>query len=225
MLPLSRHLRIVCLTVVLSFAFIPASYAGISAHLIHEEYWVGSGYGGNYLNPSPPTSVYVDPAVTNWIAWHNQTTPREAGGQEYVGGEWWLGTDDYFYLTIVNPDGASSKLRMDYNYSNGAWSGTQAVIYGTAADAPDVSRWNGSAWQVIDEGGLFNSFCDTSGAGEYTFSFEFWDGYSGSRGIPDFYLLVDTEDAVAPEPSTLVIWSLLGGLGICVGWWRRRKAT
>ncbi len=26
-----------------------------------------------------------------------------------------------------------------------------------------------------------------------------------------------------PEPSTLVIWSLLGALGITVGWWRRRR--
>ncbi len=26
-----------------------------------------------------------------------------------------------------------------------------------------------------------------------------------------------------PEPSTFIIWSLLGALGITVGWWRRRK--
>jgi hypothetical protein len=31
-------------------------------------------------------------------------------------------------------------------------------------------------------------------------------------------------DAV-PEPSTLLIWSLLGALGIAIGWWRRRKAA
>ena len=28
---------------------------------------------------------------------------------------------------------------------------------------------------------------------------------------------------VIPEPSTLIIWSLLGTLGITVGWWRRRR--
>jgi hypothetical protein len=28
-----------------------------------------------------------------------------------------------------------------------------------------------------------------------------------------------------PEPSTLIIWSLLGSLGISIGWWRRRKAA
>jgi hypothetical protein len=28
-----------------------------------------------------------------------------------------------------------------------------------------------------------------------------------------------------PEPATIIIWSLLGCLGICVGWWRRRKTV
>jgi hypothetical protein len=27
-----------------------------------------------------------------------------------------------------------------------------------------------------------------------------------------------------PEPSTLIVWSLLGASGIAVGWWRRRRA-
>ena len=28
-----------------------------------------------------------------------------------------------------------------------------------------------------------------------------------------------------PEPTTLIIWSLLGGLGISIGWWRRKRAA
>jgi len=31
--------------------------------------------------------------------------------------------------------------------------------------------------------------------------------------------------SVVPEPSTLIIWSLLAALGIGLGWWRRRKAA
>jgi len=30
---------------------------------------------------------------------------------------------------------------------------------------------------------------------------------------------------VIPEPSTLMIWSLLGALGVSVAWWRRRRAA
>ncbi len=28
-----------------------------------------------------------------------------------------------------------------------------------------------------------------------------------------------------PEPTAIIVWSLLGGLGISIGWWRRRKAV
>ena len=41
-------------------------------------------------------------------------------------------------------------------------------------------------------------------------------GPNGSHG----YLLT-----VIPEPSTFIIWSLLGALGITVGWWRRKRAA
>jgi hypothetical protein len=30
---------------------------------------------------------------------------------------------------------------------------------------------------------------------------------------------------VTPEPSAFLIWSILGGLGIAIGWWRKRKAA
>jgi hypothetical protein len=39
------------------------------------------------------------------------------------------------------------------------------------------------------------------------------------------FTMVSGADDVAPEPSTFVIWSLLGGVAITVGWWRRRHAT
>ena len=35
---------------------------------------------------------------------------------------------------------------------------------------------------------------------------------------------LDSDPAI-PEPSTLIIWSLLAGLGMGFGWWRRRKAA
>ena len=37
--------------------------------------------------------------------------------------------------------------------------------------------------------------------------------------------LVEFETSAIPEPSTLIIWSLLGVLGVTVGWWRRRRAA
>jgi hypothetical protein len=39
----------------------------------------------------------------------------------------------------------------------------------------------------------------------------------------DRYFELDHIQAAIPEPSTLAIWSLLGGLGMAVAWYRRRK--
>jgi len=30
-------------------------------------------------------------------------------------------------------------------------------------------------------------------------------------------------EPIIPEPSTFIVWSLLGGLGFAAGWWRRRR--
>lgn len=179
----------------------------MTPYWVADEYFVGpAGYGGNFDNASL-TDVYIDPSRTNWIAWHDLPAPTLIGGQEYVGDYYnWLGVDDYFYLTITNPAGASTgPIRMDFNNSVGYPSGTQAVIYGEADVAPNVTRKSlYSDWVYIDEAGLFNSFFDSSGAGEYDFYFAFWDGYSGSYGHPDFYLLVDSNPV--PEPTTMLLF-------------------
>jgi hypothetical protein len=46
-----------------------------------------------------------------------------------------------------------------------------------------------------------------------------WDAFDGH----DYEVFVYR--AVIPEPSTFIIWSLLGALGVTVGWWRGRRAT
>lgn len=186
-------------------AVITESSALTTAYKVADAIWGGPSYGGNFQNVLY-SDLYIDPSVTNWIAWHDETTPTLVGGQEYVGDWSWLGVDDKFYLTITDPYGMSSgRLLMDYNSGMGTASGTQAVIYGAAADAPNVHRWNFSQQHLyFDEAGLFTSFFDAAGAGNYDFYFEFYDGYQGSWGHPDFYLLVDATTPV-PEPATMLL--------------------
>jgi hypothetical protein len=163
--------------------------------------------GGNFGNAS--VSVYIDPSITNWIAWHDQTTPTVVGVQEYVG-DWgnWLGIDDWLYLNVTTPGGSSYNRQMDYNSGNGTPSGNQAVIFGAAADAPNVERWNSSQIHTtFDMAGLFNDVITT--AGTYTFDFALYDGHYGSYGNPDIYLLVE----VIPEPASLSLLGL-GALGL-----------
>jgi hypothetical protein len=48
-------------------------------------------------------------------------------------------------------------------------------------------------------------------------------GYTNSgRFGPNFEFY---EFGAVPEPSTIIIWSLIGGLGIAVGWWRKQKTA
>jgi hypothetical protein len=214
--------NVVLVVISITAISVSSTQADISSTLIHNNYWFGSGYGGNYLNTS--ISVYIDPSITNWIAWHDHVAPDFIGTREYVGDhDNWLGTDDYFYLTISKSGGAtSSRLRMDYNSGMGTASGTQAVIYGSAADAPDVHRSNLYGQHLyLDEAGLFTSFFDAQGAGMYNFNFQFYDGYSGSYGIPDMYLLVD--EVAVPLPGAVLLGAL--GLGVTGLRLRRRRTA
>ena len=94
-------------------------------------------YNYNFAN-STVSGVYIDPAQTNWIAWHNQTTPYvHSSGQLFVGSYTWLGVDDYLTLTITDPLGNTLTRTMDDNGSYGDPFGPQAVIFGTAAAAPN----------------------------------------------------------------------------------------
>ena len=51
------------------------------------------------------------------------------------------------------------------------------------------------------------------------------DDYPDSYGAPISYIVEFDSPTVVPEPSTFAIWSLLGTLGITVGWWRRRRSA
>jgi hypothetical protein len=55
-----------------------------------------------------------------------------------------------------------------------------------------------------------------------------YNGGLGAGIARSYYAISDPitapGDATVPEPTTLAIWSLLGGHGLTIGWWRRRRA-
>jgi len=78
-----------------------------------------------------------------------------------------------------------------------------------------VRYLDGSIWR-----NLFQETHDFGGTILYPYLFT-----SNSNTKPSWQVALDTFQAdVVPEPCTLAIWSLLGVLGIGVGWWRRRRA-
>jgi hypothetical protein len=98
--------------------------------------------------------------------------------------------DDYFNLTITNPNGQQLTVALDRNNGIGVPSGPQSVVFGTASAAPDVVRGdNLSSPSFFDEAGAFNSLFTV--AGNYTFDFSF-QNIGGDAGYPDIFLLEHT---------------------------------
>ena len=62
------------------------------------------------------------------------------------------------------------------------------------------------------------TFAGVTVRGDYLVTVSDWD----TTGLDNVAIVA--VDAI-PEPTTLIIWSLLGTLAIAVGWWRRRKAV
>jgi hypothetical protein len=180
---------------------------GTTAHLAAPLTLYGFRDTGQFATAS--TTFFVDPANTDWLAWNR--FPDRRSVSDASPGQLFVGTrtpevDDYFNLKITNPLGQSLTLAMDKNDVVGNPTGLQAMIYGTAAAAPDVVRGNNDATPTyLNEAGGFNSIFTVAGNYQFDFSFQ---NIGGLAGYPDVYLLVHT----IPEPTSigLIALSVLG---------------
>lgn len=185
---------------------------------------------------------YFDPSLTNWVAWGDAfsagaTFSGLATCSAFVGGaagtcigNHGFGTNDFIRMTLTNPLGVSATLDIDQNDAMGDSFGPQMVLFGTAANAPDVRRYNfpSGPYYAINEGGAFNSLF--TAAGNYTFQFSFRNMFgsgSGDAGHAYVYLLADVTPppaaAPVPEPTSLVM--IASGLIGTVHHLRRRGRT
>jgi len=115
---------------------------------------------------------------------------------DFSGRGWWFETD-------VSPGILDWSVRI-------ASSGTAALF-----DAPD------GGGQLLKEQSLNKDV-------PWYFRFVLTDATSAGFPAGDARMVVDNvqvSECVVPEPSTVIVWSLLGGIGLTVGWWRRRKST
>ena len=159
-------------------------------------------------------TVFVDPAQTSWIGWNDfpsisYTHPSRPG--EFFFGPGGIGVDDFIRLTVVQQQsGQSLAVDIDQNDGFAVSSGTQNLIYGTAADAPDAARDPGGfpgPPQFLNDAASHNSIF--TAAGNYEFQFSFRNVYGSGAAHPDMWLLVST----VPEPGCAAL-SVIGLLAL-----------
>jgi formylglycine-generating enzyme required for sulfatase activity len=97
--------------------------------------------------------------------------------------------------------------------------------YGTYDMGGDVWQWNeaniSGSWR-----GLRGGSCDFYSYGLASSYSQ--DGTPNSENFDDaigFRVASSASSEPIPEPSTIIVWSLLGSLAIGLGWWRKRKAA
>jgi hypothetical protein len=153
-------------------------------------------------------TLALDPADNTWIGWSNQATLAAYSGtiSSRVGEGVIIGlVDDSMNITVTNPAGESLTVRFNDNsaFGNATASVSQNILYGTSAAAPDafsVSPSYGSppnAESLLDESGPFAALF--TGAGNYTFKFDFVNVYTLLAGHPNVYLLTDGPATVVTD--------------------------
>ena len=205
----------------------PMGWAGLTATFVDGFFAPASSPIGQYDLAS--VTVFINPAVTNWIAWNDTPTVSRADGsfpgQTFLWGGGGFGSDDFIVVTVTNPVGGSLAVSMDLNNSLGAHVLTDPmqVILGTAAAAPNALRIDAfgataGTRRVFNEAGAHNSVFTV--AGNYTFQFSFRNQFGTGAGHYNTYVLVDTVDVSGvPEPETWMA-GLAAGV-ICMLRWRR----
>ncbi len=171
---------------------------------------------GDYYGPDA-SGNWNDVIHGHWAPNHGTMTAVEI---TKVGG----GTFDlnYFILTSNTIIGGGDAQGTELAYIN-AWVGG-VNTYSQLLD-PESWGWDG----VHNPGPLQNDpqiylGSEFDAVDMVSFSIDAIGGDVFCFGMDEFYIdeAAPPPEGV-PEPSTLIIWSLLGALGITVGWWRKRR--
>ncbi len=173
---------------------------------------VDSGYLRQYL-PSVST-----PVVTEFIF----TMPDPGGPGDRGLNAFWDGPGGQINLRVVDLDSDSDGDVQIYQQGSG-WQ-TPASL----KDSVSFSEVNSLRLTLNDFGSSFDydvtvNGATTTGLGFYQYSaLESFDNVYFSNSYSAVGFTIDNVFVSIPEPMTLLVWSLLAGLGVGLGWRRRR---
>ena len=153
----------------------------------------------------------------------------DGGGPGQPGNELWGAGLGYSFsgATLQSVVPGNSPYDYQTTYAGGTLSLTSAGPWGGDATIALDTITNNSFYD--GQGALNFDLNGTDATGHWTIAASFSPtepgyGYGGDEyGHTGVFGGSVTVAHTTPEPASVIVWSLLGGLGISVGWWRRRR--
>jgi len=182
----------------------------------------GSGIGGLHANRLPFGGGTFDSVTTPWVQWAfaghkgDMLIEQEAfpGPTVQVGSNWGYA---WAVTRYTKPDNSRPEEYFLWNAD------TVPITHSIYLD----KRTDGTVDARFDSNPLASStFLTTNVGGNWGFNDVYLRMRSGTAGDTITFTDFQYGDTSAiPEPSTFIVWSVLGASAIGLGWWRKRKAA
>jgi len=145
----------------------------------------------------------------------NPDTPPTVGSD--------LPTQDFAWFSIDIPSDTTIDLTtVTWDWRKATDGGNQRwLAFRTSQDSAVIFSELGLARNAVDNETITLTDRKYKGLTDQTIDFYWYAGGQGSGDIDIDTIIVN--GAVVPEPTTLLIWSLLVSLGITLGWRRRKR--
>jgi len=170
-----------------------------------------SSFSYNKLNSLTPGQTYQ---LSFFVAYGQQTLPFQgATTNQWIVG---LGKPGSHFLTTADPMNPGHDKYTLVDATNTPTGDT------TTTPLTSVASQSFSGWTQV-------GVTLTADAANDVLTFLAWGNNGSTVNLPPIAFLDIGANgnmvATTPEPATIAIWSLLGGVGLGITWWRKRKAA
>jgi len=203
--------------------FVPSG--GVSAGAVHSDPGSGVSMGDNFMfdgtgSFSLQAWIKVDEPGTEEpmvVIWKHQ--PGSYNGY-FLNVNWMA---NYQQTNKANFYSSGNTIASDTIVNDGQWHQLVAVYAASVNTSIYVDGLLQSAH--ASAGGIGANLAPFGVGGGFRGLIDEVRVYDNALSADEVQALYRNPGGAVPEPSTMAVWSLLGALGITVGWWRRRRAA